>query len=104
MNVERRHCESPYSSGRTAGAIITLADGRLIRPVHDSDHYYGENLRWTRIDELTPDTFRETPLASTPAELSALPRLPLHHVSTHGDWLSCDTRTRVPRGLKPPAC
>ena len=103
VNAERRHAASPHSSGRNAGAIITLPDGQLIRPVHASDRYYGENLGWTRIDELTPDTFRETPLASAPAFFAALPRLPLHHVSTHAGWLACDTRDGVPFGFKPPA-
>ncbi|MET0261636.1 MAG: hypothetical protein ABW223_01970 [Rariglobus sp.] len=102
VNAERRHVESPYSSGRNAGAIITLADGQLIRPIHSSARYYGENLRWTRIDELTPDMFNETLLDNAPAEFAALPRIPMHHVSTHDGWIACDTRSRIPFGLKPP--
>jgi len=103
VNTERRHAASPYSSGRNAGAIIPLPDGQLLRPVHASQRYYGENMGWNRIDELSPAIFRETSLDTAPACLAALPRLPLHHVSAHEGWLACDTRDRVPFGLKPPA-
>lgn len=101
VNDERRHAESPFSAGRNAGPVMIMSDGRLLRPFHDSNRYYGENLGWARIDMLSPSAFVETVLTETPAEFSALPKLPLHHVSTHSGWLACDTRTRIPRGINP---
>jgi len=101
INQENRHFDSPFSAGRNAGKIVTLPDGRLLRPFHNSTRYYGENLGWARIDTLSSSQYLETLVTEIPSEFSALPKLPMHHVSTHLGWLACDTRTRKPCGRLP---
>ncbi|MEO8361008.1 MAG: hypothetical protein ABI672_13340 [Vicinamibacteria bacterium] len=96
MNLEGRFFDSPFSFGRNAGPILQSPQGTLYRPFQASQRYYGESMSWSRIDELSPEAFSETVLTQAPDEVGVLPRRPMHHVATDGDWLACDTRDRFP--------
>ena len=44
---------------RMGGAIVRLADGRLVRPAQRTGTFYGSGLYFREIEELTPTTYRE---------------------------------------------
>ena len=102
VNAERRYADAPCSSGRCAGAFLRTVDGEWLRPVQASPHYYGEGTRLMRIVTLTPDLFHEEefkgahPLAALAASVSP------HHLSTLGDLVACDVRTRASYGQHVP--
>ena len=48
-----------FARGRQAGRIFRDAEGRLVRPSQDCVRRYGHGLQLSRIEELTPTTYRE---------------------------------------------
>jgi hypothetical protein len=94
INARKLYGESPFGSGRNAGAIIRSGE-RLLRPTQHNTNYYGEAVRWMEIERLTPTEYRECELAGAHplAQLSA--RLSMHHLTIHGDLIAWDVRDRV---------
>ena len=76
-------------SARPAGTIFAI-DGVLHRPGQDCGAEYGAALVIHRIDELSEDAFRETPVAVL------RPRAPyaagLHTLSFGGGWAAIDAK------------
>jgi hypothetical protein len=95
-NERKLYAESPFGSGRNAGAVIRSGK-RLLRPTQHNPNYYGEAVRWMEIERLTPTEYRECELADPHplAQLSA--RLSMHHLTIHGDLIAWDVRDRVGR-------
>jgi hypothetical protein len=62
----RPHAGNPVKldpgCSRPAGPLLPW-DGRLFRPTQDCTSAYGAGLVWCEITRLTPETFRETPVA-----------------------------------------
>jgi hypothetical protein len=52
---------------RPAGAVARIG-GELLRPVQDCSEGYGRRLAIMRVDELTPQTFRQTPMKFVEAD------------------------------------
>jgi hypothetical protein len=94
INESRLYGESPFGSGRNAGAVIRSGE-RLLRPSQHNPNYYGEAVRWMQIERLTPNEYHERELADAHplAQLSA--RLSMHHLTIHGDLIAWDVRDRV---------
>jgi hypothetical protein len=94
VNASKLYGESPFGSGRNAGAIIRSGE-RLLRPTQHNPNYYGEAVRWMEIERLTPTEYRECELAGAHplARLSA--RLSMHHLTIHDDLIAWDVRDRV---------
>ena len=94
VNARRLYGESPFGSGRNAGAVIRSGE-RLLRPSQHNPNYYGEAVRWMQIERLTPSEYHERELADAHplAQLSA--RLSMHHLTIHGDLIAWDVRDRV---------
>ena len=94
VNKHKLYGESPFGSGRNAGAIVRSGE-RLLRPTQHNPNYYGEAVRWMEIERLTPSEYRECELtdAHPLAQLSA--RLSMHHLTIHGDLIAWDVCDRV---------
>lgn len=94
VNAELRYLTAPHGTGRNAGGILRTADGALVRPVHTSERYYGENIRLMQITTLTPTDFEETELMGpNPIGVLAASVSP-HHISDDGEHFACDIRDR----------
>jgi hypothetical protein len=94
VNAQKLYCDLPFSSGRNAGAVVHASD-RLLRPTQHNLSYYGAQIRWMEITQLTTMEYRECPLAAAYplAELST--KLSMHHLTVHGDLIAWDVRDRV---------
>jgi len=94
VNAEKRYAALPNSSGRNAGGAF-LRDGTLYRVAQDNPHYYGENIRFLRIDALTVSDFSETEVPP-PSGLPALAAsFSPHHLSLCGGLAAWDVRDRT---------
>jgi hypothetical protein len=102
VNRERRHAGAPFSSGRGAGSFLPLPDGTWLRPVQASTRYYGEGVRFMRLDTLTPELFVENEFTGPHPVADLARELPLHHLTTHGDVRAYDVRLRVSYGQHVP--
>ncbi len=102
VNRERRHAAAPFGSGRGAGAFLPLPDGTWLRPIQASTRYYGEGVRFMRIDTLTPDLFSESEFTGTHPAADLARKFPLHHLAAHGDVTAYDARLRVSYGQHVP--
>lgn len=91
VNAERRY---HGGSGRNAGSLIR-AGGALLRPMQENPNYYGESLRYMRIERLTPAEFREVPVDGGHPLVDLAQRYSPHHVSRSGDLVAWDVRDRV---------
>ncbi len=95
VNAERRDAGAPFGSGRGAGPPLQDESGAWLRPVQASARYYGEGVRFLRIDRLTPDEFQESPLPPQhPLAVLAASR-PWHHLAVGPEFTAGDVRTRV---------
>lgn len=70
-----------FSRGRPAGRIFRDVNGQLLRPSQDCVRRYGHGLRLSRIEELTPSTYRETTVWHQSGDAAGGWRA-MHHV----DW------------------
>ncbi|MGD9542771.1 MAG: hypothetical protein AB7F41_11715 [Methylocystis sp.] len=82
---------------RPAGEIAHV-DGELLRPVQDCSQGYGKRLVIMRIDELTPQTFRQTPLKVIEAD-ARWPGSRLHTINRTGRIECIDGVVIAPRFL-----
>ena len=98
VNREHRHAGAPFSSGRGAGSFLSLPDGTWLRPVQASKRYYGEGVRFMRVDTLTPEAFSESEFAGTHPVADLARELPLHHLTTQAEVRAYDVRRRVSYG------
>ena len=80
-------------SSRPAGALF-IHDGRLYRPAQDCSRSYGELIRINRIDVLTENDFRETPVGIIRAPLGKYDQC-IHTISSTGDWCVVDACRHV---------
>ena len=78
-------------SARPAGTPF-LHNGSIYRPSQDSSRTYGGRVVINRIDELTPTTFRETPVRVV--EPTRPFRDGVHTLSAAGDWTLIDGKRR----------
>jgi len=91
VNAERRY---HGGSGRNAGSPIRVGDV-LLRPMQENPRYYGESLRYMRIERLTPSEFREVPMADGHPLVDLAHRFSPHHISQSGDLVAWDVRDRI---------
>ena len=98
INAEFRYHAAPFSSGRCAGPFIRDAAGALLRPVHASRRFYGENVRLMRIVTLTPEAFHEEPVAETHPLEELLGRHTPHHFAIQAGLVALDVRDRIGYG------
>ena len=100
----RPHPQNPIvtdpGSARPAGRLFTR-DGVLVRPAQDCSRRYGEAVVLCRVDVLTPDTYRETPIGRI--EPDWMPGIEGTHTSTFDSRYEClDGCRRVRRyGRRP---
>lgn len=94
-NAERRFANLPFGYGRCAGPILRLASGELLRAIHASQRFYGEAVKWMRIDVLTPDAFVESEYRGPSAVPSFVRVATAHHVSADGSVIAWDDRDRT---------
>jgi len=59
INAENRYADLPFSSGRGAGRIFR-ADRVWIRPMQWSRNYYGQGMRFMKIQQLSLTCYKET--------------------------------------------
>lgn len=102
VNAEQRYADTPFSTGRCAGAFVRTPDGGWLRPVHFSRDYYGQGVRFLRIEALTPMEFRESEFAGKHPLAALTRRVAPHHVAQAGDLVAYDVRTRVSYGQHVP--
>lgn len=82
----QEHPSSPVAvdlaKSRCGGSIICLKDGTMLRPAQDCQVSYGHGLSFYKVDELGPDTYRESLYAADVLSRSqAWSCLGAHHVS-----------------------
>lgn len=82
---------------RPGGGLTRVGD-ELLRPVQDCSEAYGKRLAVMRIDELTPDTFRQTPLKYVEAD-ARWPGSRLHTINRFGRLVCIDGVVIAPRFL-----
>jgi hypothetical protein len=95
VNGERWYAGAPFSSGRCAGPFARAADGAWLRPVQDSRHYYGEGVRFMRIDVLTTTAFQESEYTGEHGLGTLAAQVSPHHIAQAGELVAFDVRTRV---------
>ncbi len=95
VNAERRHAGAPFGSGRGAGPLLQDSSGAWLRPVQTSRRYYGEGVRFFRIDRLTPTAFSESPLPAEHPLAALAASQPWHHLAIGPAVMAGDVRTRV---------
>jgi hypothetical protein len=69
---------------RMAGALFTTDDGTLIRPAQKGGQHYGGGLQLMRVDELSPEAYRETLVESVGPDWDR-GVMGLHHYGNDGD-------------------
>ena len=93
----REHPCSPVIAGdtgaaRPAGRVVRVG-GAPVRFAQDCAERYGGAVRAFRIDELSPTTYRETPLGRVLGPGRGWNEAGMHHVDAHqldeGTWLAC---------------
>jgi hypothetical protein len=94
VNDRKLYADLPFSSGRNAGAVIR-AGRRLLRPSQHNPNYYGEAIRWMEIEQLTETEYRECELTGTHPLAKFSARVPMHHLTIHGDLIAWDVRDRA---------
>ena len=99
VNRRRLYAESPFGAGRNAGTPLRWRDA-LLRPVQWNARYYGDGVRWMRIETLSEQEYREVPFTDSHGLAQLCARLGPHHVSTHGDLVAWDVRDRVGFGTR----
>jgi hypothetical protein len=102
VNAEALFAAEPFSSGRCAGSWVRAPDGSWLRPVQSSRTYYGQGVRYRRIDLLTPTAFQESEFAGADPPATLARRVSPHHVAHAGDLVAFDVRTRVSYGQHVP--
>lgn len=86
---------SDVRRARPAGPIIQLGD-QLVRPSQDCSVQYGYGLRLNRIEEMTPESYREQEIGYiTPCWQRGL--YGVHHISHAGGLTMMDVNVRRPR-------
>ena len=94
------HASNPVITGmehaRPAGMVIEK-DGMIIRPAQDCAIRYGHRVVFHRIDELSPDRYRETRIGSIEPEWLE-GNLGTHTYQLAVGFEAVDARFRVPRG------
>jgi hypothetical protein len=99
----RPHPQNPVvtdpGTARPAGRLFTR-DGVLVRPAQDCSRRYGEAVVLCRVDVLTPDTYRETPIGRI--EPDWMPGIEGTHTYTFDSRYEClDGYRRVRRYSRP---
>ncbi len=95
VNAERRFADRPFNYGRCAGPILQMTSGELLRPIHASQRFYGEAVKWMRIDVLTPDAFVESEYRGPRPVPDFVPAATAHHVSVGDNVIAWDHRDRT---------
>ncbi|WP_052341346.1 glucosamine inositolphosphorylceramide transferase family protein [Salinarimonas rosea] len=84
------------SRARMAGRIFQDEAGGLVRCAQDNRFYYGDRLRFMRIDELSPEAYREREIDAV--DLGWVPDANgQHHIDRLGSLVVTDVRFRWPR-------
>ncbi len=102
INAARRYADAPFSSGRCAGAFVRAPDGSWLRPVQWSRRYYGQGLRFMKIETLTPTEFQETEFTDNHPLAALAQRVSPHHLTAAAGCVAYDVRTRVSYGQHVP--
>jgi hypothetical protein len=109
VNSEGWYHASIHASGRNAGPPVPLETGWL-RPVQVNRRYYGEQLGFMQVVQLSPQQFAERPYEGKHVLQDLAQSRAIHHVSMCGDIIACDARDRIgllqylpgsPRRLRP---
>jgi hypothetical protein len=101
VNQRRLYGDSAFGGGRNAGAPLRWRDA-LLRPAQCNARYYGDGLRWMRIEALNEREYQETPFTGTHGLVQLAERLGPHHVSSQGDLVAWDVRDRLGYSRKVP--
>jgi len=86
-----------FSRGRPAGRIFRDEGGQLIRPSQDCVRRYGHGLQLSRIEELSPTSYREQSFLHLCSEDFSGWR-GLHHLDWQDGLMVMDAQRRLPAG------
>jgi len=94
VTQRRLFADQPNQTGRCAGPWVR-SGGALVRPMQLNPDYYGQGLEWRRIVRLDEEEYIEEPVTAPPG-LGLPSGVSSHHVSSLGDLVAFDVRTRHP--------
>lgn len=96
MNGVRMFGDLSQGTGRSAGFVQVGPDGSVIRLMQKSSHFYGEGAAFRCISHLDLRHFAESDDTEHEHLFVFADVDHCHHISTHGNLVAWDRRTRLP--------